>query len=257
GISSGILGSPTAGDAATITFTVDSGVFTDNPSFPTRGYPIDSGSFALTFPSGSIGLQSPFPAGQTPYFVIRNNDPAVDGFWTSTNLSFPAGVPLGQTGSFGQFTNNYYVTYDGSTLSSLDILDALGSYDFSGLAVFNWTIDDGPFNAMGLVIASLTIEVPVADPIFRRGDANADGAFDISDAIFTLSALFSAGSPLPSCADAGDSNDDGQYDISDAIHTLAALFTPGSPLPGDPGPIDCGVDPTGDALGCADYAACP
>jgi hypothetical protein len=40
----------------------------------------------------------------------------------------------------------------------LDILDALGTYDFTGLSVFNWTIDDGPFQPVGLLFSQLTIE---------------------------------------------------------------------------------------------------
>ena len=134
-----------------MSFLVDSDVFTNSTSVPTRGYHIDETSFVLTMGSASVGLQSPFPAGQTPYFVIRNDDPAVDGFFTATSVDFPIGVPLSQTGVFGQFINNYSVTYVGTTLSSLNILGALGTYNFTGLTVFNWTIDDGPFNAMGIL----------------------------------------------------------------------------------------------------------
>lgn len=96
---------------------------------------------------------------------------------------------------------------------------------------------------------------PSGDPEFRRGDSNADGNFDISDAVYSLAALFTPGAPSPSCADAGDANDDGGYDISDAVYTLASLFTPGAPLPGAPHPT-CGVDPTADTLDCASYP-CP
>ncbi|MEM7262446.1 MAG: hypothetical protein AAF488_10690 [Planctomycetota bacterium] len=91
---------------------------------------------------------------------------------------------------------------------------------------------------------------------FRRGDANADSAYDISDAVFTLAALFTPGSPAPSCADSGDSNDDGAFDISDAVFTLAALFTPGAPAPSAPAP-NCGGDPTPDSLDCAIFDPCP
>jgi hypothetical protein len=147
------------GDPATLMFSVDSDVFTDSMTFPTRGYEIDQSSFVLTLGGFMIGLADPFPAGQTPYFVVRDNDPAVDGFWTSTDVDIPFGVPVDQMGVFGLFLNNYSVTYTGDTLGSLDILDALGTYDFDGLTVFNWTIDDGPFNAMGLVFEQMTISV--------------------------------------------------------------------------------------------------
>ena len=86
-----------------------------------------------------------------------------------------------------------------------------------------------------------------AEELFRRGDANVDGTADLSDAIATLSHLFTGGS-LPACPDSADSNDDGTVDVSDAIWSLAYLFT-GGPAPPAPGPMQCGADPTPDALG--------
>jgi hypothetical protein len=157
------LGDVLAGDPVTMTFFVDSEVFTDSGSFPVRGYHINEMSFLLDFGAIAIGLEDPFPAGMTPYFGIRNDDPAVDGFWTSTEIDFPVGVPLDQTGLFSQFLNNYSVTYTGDTLDSLDILDALGTYDFGGLTVFNWTVDDGPFNAMGMIFEQMVLVEVVMD----------------------------------------------------------------------------------------------
>ena len=89
---------------------------------------------------------------------------------------------------------------------------------------------------------------------FRRGDANTDGLFNIADAIATLGFLFSGGTM--NCFDAGDSNDDELLDIADAIFVLGSLFSGGDP-PAAPGPDNCGVDPTGDTLGCDLYSACP
>jgi hypothetical protein len=90
---------------------------------------------------------------------------------------------------------------------------------------------------------------------FRRGDVNGDGAFDISDPVALLGALFAGAGPLV-CADAADSNDDGANDVADAISLLNALFVPGSPPPPAPGPAVCGTDPTVDALGCG-ATICP
>ncbi|RKY21261.1 MAG: hypothetical protein DRQ55_04975 [Planctomycetota bacterium] len=159
GISSGTLGGVANGESATMRFKLDSDTFTNGPGFPTRGYHIVPASFRMAFDSGVIGLQSPFPAGETPMFSLRNDDPAVDGFMVTTQPDFPLGVPTNQAGGFGQFVDNWYVTYGGDTLPSLDILDALGSYGFTGLTVFNWTMVDGPFDAMGLIFESMTIEV--------------------------------------------------------------------------------------------------
>ncbi|MEM7261895.1 MAG: hypothetical protein AAF488_07865 [Planctomycetota bacterium] len=106
---------------------------------------------------------------------------------------------------------------------------------------------------VGNQIEFLLSQVPT-EPEFVRGDANADGTQDISDAVFSLAALFTAGAPPPSCEDAADANDDGGFDISDPVSTLATLFS-GGPSPSEPFPT-CGVDPTGDALGCDSYP-CP
>lgn len=151
------LGGALVGQAAKLTFTVDSNNFANNPVYPTRGYPIDKASFKLEFPTTSIGLKDPYPAGQTPYFVIRNNDPAVDGFMVSTGTGFPEGVPLNQAGGFGNFGNEFHATYEGSRLPSLNVLDALGTYNFTGLSVFNWTLQDGPVDAMGILFSDMTI----------------------------------------------------------------------------------------------------
>jgi len=153
------LGNVGAEENVTLTFLIDSDDFVDSPSFPTRGYAITTGSFSLAFESASLGLQEPFPTVLTPYFVLRDNDPAVDGFLVSKSNENPIGVPISQAGIFEQFSNNTYVTYGGSTLSSLDILDALGIYEFAGLTVYNWTIDDGPFNPLGIEFQVLTIEL--------------------------------------------------------------------------------------------------
>lgn len=156
GISSGPLGSVNPNDAVTLTFRLDEDNFLDSPSFPTRGYFIDPASWALSFPGGTVGLQNPY-GGFAPMFVLRDNDPAVDGFLVSDNVDFPVGVPLQFPGAFGPFEHSFLVTYGGELLSSLDIAGAVGTYDFGGLTVFNWTIDDGPFNPLGMLFEQLSI----------------------------------------------------------------------------------------------------
>jgi hypothetical protein len=91
---------------------------------------------------------------------------------------------------------------------------------------------------------------------FRRGDCNADGLFDIADAVFALGVRF--GGLAAPCLDACDAGDDGFVDIGDPIFLLAFQFT-GGPPPLAPYP-DCGYDPTPvDAVGCEDYGGvdCP
>jgi len=155
-ISSGPFGAISSGEKVTLSFRVDEDVFLDSPNFPTRGYSIDESSWSLAFESGVAPLQNPY-SGFHPMFVIRDNDPAVDGFLVSDNVDVPVPVPLGANGVFGPFAQQFYVTYGGDELPSLDIADAVGSYDFTGLTVFNWTIDDGPFNPLGMVFEDMSI----------------------------------------------------------------------------------------------------
>jgi len=82
---------------------------------------------------------------------------------------------------------------------------------------------------------------------FVRGDANQDARIDIADAITVLGYLFSGAGALP-CMDAGDVNDDEKVDVADAIRLLMWLFRGGAVPP----PNECGPDPQGDTLGCAE-----
>ncbi|MEM7167127.1 MAG: immunoglobulin domain-containing protein [Planctomycetota bacterium] len=89
---------------------------------------------------------------------------------------------------------------------------------------------------------------------FVRGDCSADGEFNLVDAITLLDFLFTTGQPVL-CNDACDVDDEGSLNLSDVINMLCALFC--SPAPDLPPPFGaCGVDPTTDALDCADYT-CP
>lgn len=98
---------------------------------------------------------------------------------------------------------------------------------------------------------TLRVRVP-----FRRGDANADGARNIADAICVLRALFLSDAPLR-CVAAADANDDNGIDIGDAIAILGHLFRDAGPLP-EPF-ASCGADPTPSdpALTCLQFPPCP
>jgi hypothetical protein len=87
---------------------------------------------------------------------------------------------------------------------------------------------------------------------FRRGDSNADGAFDLSDAVGTLGHLF-LGLEEPVCLAAADVDDDGRIDITDPIRLLGWLFL-GSEPPAPP--RECGTDPDGTIFDCHE-SSCP
>src|SRR5262245_45447720 len=90
---------------------------------------------------------------------------------------------------------------------------------------------------------------------FIRGDADASGAVDLTDAFRVLGYLFLGDPPAFECFDAADADESGAVDISDGIAILTSLFVSGAPLPA-PYPL-CGYDPTDpDGLDCGSFAAC-
>ncbi len=84
---------------------------------------------------------------------------------------------------------------------------------------------------------------------FIRGDVDENGLINIQDYVACMN-----GPPF-SCDDAADVNDDGVLDALDCEYLYNYLFSAGPPPP-PPFP-DCGLDPTPDALGCADFPPCP
>ncbi|MHC4776507.1 MAG: hypothetical protein ACYTBR_14750, partial [Planctomycetota bacterium] len=76
------------------------------------------------------------PPGETPYFTLVDGFPVSDGFFVSTSPFSPGGVPLEQE----PFEANVDLGYEGDTIGSLDILDALGIYDFDGLTSFGFNL---------------------------------------------------------------------------------------------------------------------
>jgi hypothetical protein len=105
-----------------------------------------------------------------------------------------------------------------------------------------------------LVLLLAGSRVPAQEARFIRGDADASGTVDIADPILLLGVLFT-GDPPAGCDDASDANDDGRLSVTDPIVLLLYLFQGGRVLP-DPAEA-CGVDPTEDGLGCAEFAPCP
>jgi hypothetical protein len=87
-----------------------------------------------------------------------------------------------------------------------------------------------------------------ASPCFIRGDADSNGAVNVTDAVFLLQFLFQGG-PTPGCLDAADSDDvNEKVDLTDGVNILNFLFRGFGAIPA-PYP-SCGLDPTADAIGC-------
>jgi hypothetical protein len=88
---------------------------------------------------------------------------------------------------------------------------------------------------------------------FRRGDADTNGAVNITDAVRVLNVLF-LGIGQITCSDAADSDDNGAVNITDAVRILNVLFLGIGQIP-LPGISDCGGDPTDDGLDPCVYGA--
>ncbi|CAN5501277.1 hypothetical protein BH09PLA1_BH09PLA1_22940 [soil metagenome] len=149
------------GAPVVMSFNVDSNVFFNSPSFPTRGYAIDLSSFAMTVGGVNVPIVIPAPSGQPQYFVLRNNDPAVDGFFISDgNVDFPFPLAVNITGLTPVHELDFSVGYsNGTQISSLNILDAVGTYDLSAIGSYNWGI--GRFGNHGAEYAYETITIAV------------------------------------------------------------------------------------------------
>ncbi|MEM7233565.1 MAG: hypothetical protein AAF517_15420 [Planctomycetota bacterium] len=89
-----------------------------------------------------------------------------------------------------------------------------------------------------------------SEPVFLRGDANADGTRNLSDAVAVFQFLFLAGDEPP-CFKAADANDDDELNITDGVAILTHLFR-GRRLP-EPSTA-CGTDR--DRLSCLEFPTC-
>jgi len=85
---------------------------------------------------------------------------------------------------------------------------------------------------------------------YVRGDANADGAVNISDSVFVLGFLFTGGEE-PTCMVSADVNADGGLNITDGIFGLNFLFLGGLPIPP---PNSC--TPAAPEDDCESFAPC-
>lgn len=162
---SGPISTIGVGETLNYTFRVDSGVFMNSGSFPVRGYEIDTASFEVTTSGGFATALSPsLPA--TPYFVLRDNDPAVDGFYlTFGGVDFPGGLWTQEPGLLGDpFEAHFSVGYSGDTLASLDIVDAAGTYAYGSggpgtLNSFYFNLVDVGFEVVGIDFTQMSITV--------------------------------------------------------------------------------------------------
>jgi len=132
-----------SGAPVSMDFDVDASDFRNSLRYPTRGYVVDIASFDLDIDGVHIPLDA--PTRGDVYFVLRNNDPKVDGFFLSTgqvNADSPLTVHVPGLAPAHQL--DFLRTFDTDTiLSSLDIHDAIGHYGFEHMSSYLWTLGQG------------------------------------------------------------------------------------------------------------------
>ena len=89
-----------------------------------------------------------------------------------------------------------------------------------------------PLPALALVVALIGLIAATATGTDLCGDANADGAVDIPDAVYVIGYIF-CGQQAPQPLYAADANHDGTVDLSDAIYLINYIFN-GGPRPDCP-----------------------
>ena len=95
---------------------------------------------------------------------------------------------------------------------------------------------------------------------FRRGDFDGNGIVEpvLDFHYFTGNWDFATQTLATTCEDAADFNDDGVIELQDALDLLANWWAFGNPgILSPPGVLNCGPDPTADALTCVAYDCTP
>ncbi|MGE4602919.1 MAG: hypothetical protein AAEJ65_08440 [Planctomycetota bacterium] len=186
-----------------------------------------------------IGAQLAADIGEVDFSSVQIHD----GGWTTAIIISFLGINVLTDGNYLVATAQYQVLGDVGDVTIVDFVDTLGDPPIETRVVPKW----GPEFTPSSIAGSVSVTTG-----FRRGDVNLDGTFDIGDPIWALLCLFTC---FPDCFDAHDSNDDGLWNIADPIYMLSYLFVGGAPPP--PPFIECGADPTEDALDCDNFDSCP
>jgi len=129
-----------AGDPVRLYFEVDSDNFVNSSYYPTRGYLIDPASYSLTL--GSVYGRNDGAYPSTPYFVLRDNDPAVDGFFDRRECRLAVSADPAQR--VGKARHLPQRLRGGLTMSIVvdpgDIFGPDGFYDYDGLTNYYFTV---------------------------------------------------------------------------------------------------------------------
>ncbi len=198
--------------------------------------------------------------------LYLSDDPARPKRWPLPDILLPAGgrvlIWCDQDTSAGPLHASFALDQDGEAVGLYESPGGLTrAIDFVWFGPQETDVSLGRFpdGAPGLrrlacptPAAANAAECSAGPPRFIRGDVEADGAVNITDAVQVIFGLF-LGARLE-CWRAADANGDGSADVTDAVAILSYLFLAGeAPPPPFPG---CGTDPEAGPLSCASPAIC-
>jgi hypothetical protein len=203
-------------------------------------------------------------------FTIDGNLAGTDSIRITNRLApsfsvaswFPNGGPVGGGTTvtfFGAgFADGIAVSFGGAAAAAVAVLGSQAIQTVTPPAPAGRPADGVVDVVLTLADRSLTLRRAFAyqgqGGRFIRGDVNADGRTDVSDAVFVLVHLFVDGALVPPCEKSADVNDSGAIDLADASYLLDYLFRRG---PRPPAPFTtCGEDATADGLSCGSFTAC-
>ena len=200
------------------------------------------------------------PGAQVDLYLLDSSTGAPLKSKNSSDVCAPCAYTLGSGSSSSRTVSLEEVILAAGGLAS-DVTEAFVVADVTGdadgVAIQGFVVNahTGPFDlaVFGFDPVPIAAAAIVRKPVFVRGDANGDGALDLSDAIASLSYLFTGGE-APGCLKAADANGKDGVDISDPIHLLGFLFLGGAG-PAAPFP-ECGSEPEESDLSCESYSRC-
>ena len=205
---------------------MDASDYQNNPVYPTRGYPILADSFRLVVGDASVGLLQPLPT--MPYFVLRNNDPRVDGFFIGTNLHSDNEILLDiGVANYGVAFKRTFSSPD--VLPSLDILQAQGTYHSELMSSYNWTVEFGENSTpLGINYESITVALAPPQSTCGSSDFNCDGDSGTDADIESFFACLAGSCPESPCTSSADFNGDGDSATDADIEAFFSVLGGGS-----------------------------
>lgn len=155
-----------------------------------------------------------------------------DSAWRGDNLEV---VITGSHTNFGMGSSTLvWLEQGGATIQGYNV--NVSSAEL--LSVFFSIPTGASFGLWDVWVENTLISATVTKPegftvLYQCGDANADNAVNVSDAVWIINYVFLTGSPQPYPMESAEVNCDGQVNISDAVWLINYVFISG------PAPCEC------------------